>query len=227
MPAKAIVFDLFGTLITEDSDKVAHEALSKTLASMHNNAFNWEEHLRLYDELVTRGMSSLEATWEALSRLLRKSGLRPLISKDGLAKMHVDFHAKHAKLRPDALEALRSVREVVGKVGLVSDGDGEIVYAILEATGTKGFFDAVVTFDDCGVRKPNPLLFLTCLRRLGVSPADAVMIGDRCVDVEGSVKAGMRAVLLGNAKDCSVKPQAEVSSLLEAVDQALILLGLR
>lgn len=224
---KALVFDLFGTLITGDSDRVAHEALSKALADAYNGAFSWEEHLRLYDELVMRGMSSLDAAWEALLELLRRSGLKPSIGKDVLAKMHADFHAKYAKLRSDALEALRRAKEGVDRVGLVTDGDGEIVYAILEATGIKGFFSAVITFEDCGVRKPNPRLFLTCLKELGVSPIDAVMIGDRCVDVEGSVRAGMKAVLLGDARGCSVKPQAEARSLLEAVNKALILLGLR
>lgn len=224
---KAIVFDLFGTLITADSDRAAHEALAKALSEIHHEVFSWREHIELYDKLVVRGMSSLDAAWEALLELLRRTGLSPSISRDELSRMHTDFHGKYARLRPDALEALRRAREAVDKLGLLTDGDGEIVHAIVENTGVRKFFDVIVTFDDCGVRKPDPQLFLTCLRRLGVEPAYAVMIGDRCVDVEGSIRVGMKAVLLGSAENCSVKPHAEVSSLLEAVDKALILLGLR
>jgi len=223
---KAVIFDLFGTLIAGDSDRIAHEALSKALSKIHNNAFSWEDHLRLYNELVKHDVSSLDAVWEALLKLLHKAGLKPMVSRSDLSKMHADFHGRYAKLRPDAPEALRRAREAVDKLGLLTDGDREIVYAIVENTGIRKFFDVIVTFDDCGVRKPDPQLFLTCLRRLGVEPTYAVMIGDRCVDVEGSVKVGMKAVLLGSAENCSVKPHAEVSSLLEAVDKALVLLGL-
>jgi len=224
---KAIIFDLFGTLITADSDRVAHEALAKALSEMHHNAFSWREHMELYDKFVDHGLSSLDATWKALLELLSKTGLRPSVGKDELSRMHADFHGKYAKLRPDALEALRKAREAVDKLGLLTDGDREIVHTIVENTGIRRFFDAIVTFDDCSARKPDPRLFLTCLRRLDVDPAYAVMIGDRCVDIEGSIRVGMKAVLLGNAEGCSVKPHAEVSSLLEAVDKALALLDLR
>jgi len=221
------VFDLFGTLITSDSDEVAHEALSKALAEIHANVFDWEEHMRMYRELVGQGVSSLDATWEALLRSLHGTMSEPLVSKAELVRMHTEFHARYARLRPDAIPALKKAREFLDRVGLVTDGDGEIVYAVLEAVGILKYFDAIVTFNDCHVRKPDPCLFLTCLRKLSVRPENAVMIGDRCADVEGSTKVGMKAVLLGSSKYCNVKPHAEANDLLEAVDHALILLGIR
>jgi len=225
--SKAIIFDLFGTLITTDSDSEVHESLSKVLAKIHSDAFSWEEHLEIYSRLTKNGMSSLDATWEALLRLLRRTGLEPRIGKDALTKMHADLHAKHAKLAPGALNALRKAKRFAGYVGLLTDGDGVVVDAILKATGIKEFFDAIVTFDDCGVRKPDPCLFRACLRKLSVNASNAVMIGDRCVDVEGSIGVGMKTVLLNEGVDCSVEPDARAGDLLAAVDHALVLLGLR
>ena len=45
--------------------------------------------------------------------------------------------------------------------------------------------------------KPHPSIFRAVLDDLGVSPADAVMVGDSVgQDIEGALRAGMRAVLL-------------------------------
>lgn len=45
--------------------------------------------------------------------------------------------------------------------------------------------------------KPHPSIFRAVLDRLRVKPGDAVMVGDSVgQDVEGALRAGMRAVLL-------------------------------
>ena len=45
--------------------------------------------------------------------------------------------------------------------------------------------------------KPHPSIFLAALQLVDVAPADAVMVGDSVrQDVEGALRAGMRAILL-------------------------------
>ena len=44
----------------------------------------------------------------------------------------------------------------------------------------------------CGLpRKPDPAILLEAVRRLGVAPADCVMVGDALPDVEAARAAGM------------------------------------
>lgn len=50
--------------------------------------------------------------------------------------------------------------------------------------------------DGCGCRKPAPGLVLEAARRLGVAPADCVVIGDIGADVDAARAAGARAVLV-------------------------------
>ena len=45
--------------------------------------------------------------------------------------------------------------------------------------------------------KPHPSIFSTALARIGTRPEEAVMVGDSIrQDIEGALRAGMRAVLL-------------------------------
>jgi len=213
----AVIFDLFGTLILSESDERAHEALSQKLSALHGNVFRPEEHLSLYLKFVERGLPSLEATWLALKELLKKYGIKSAVTKEELSRMHVESHAKYATLREDGLGALRLARTHARKVGLLSDGDKVIVHAIVDALKIRHFFDAIVTFDDCMAKKPDPRLFRACLTKLGVPASEAVMIGDRCVDVEGAKRAGMTAVLLGGWRECKVPPDYVTESLLDAV----------
>jgi putative hydrolase of the HAD superfamily len=56
-------------------------------------------------------------------------------------------------------------------------------------------FDAVVTFDDTGERKPSPAPFRKVLEKLDVPPEQSMMIGDWAErDVVGGKSLGMKTV---------------------------------
>jgi putative hydrolase of the HAD superfamily len=56
-------------------------------------------------------------------------------------------------------------------------------------------FDAVVTFDDTKMRKPNREPFVEALKRLGVRAEEALMIGDWAErDVVGAAQVGMKTI---------------------------------
>jgi HAD superfamily hydrolase (TIGR01509 family) len=61
----------------------------------------------------------------------------------------------------------------------------------------RDFIAASVSSADHGYMKPHPSIFRKVLEDLRVQPADAVMVGDSVSqDIEGALRAGMRAVLL-------------------------------
>jgi putative hydrolase of the HAD superfamily len=64
--------------------------------------------------------------------------------------------------------------------------------------------------------KPHPSIFAAALQRLGVTAAEAVMVGDSFRhDIEGALAAGMRAVLLnrGDAAAPAVHGSARVPTI--------------
>lgn len=97
---------------------------------------------------------------------------------------------------PGVRVALAALRAQV-PVALVTDGEVDGQWRKVAALGLDRAFDVLVFSDRRGRahRKPDPLPFRDALARLGVDPADAVMVGDRPdKDVAGAVGVGMRAV---------------------------------
>jgi putative hydrolase of the HAD superfamily len=62
----------------------------------------------------------------------------------------------------------------------------------------------VIMSSQVGCAKPDPQIFATALERIGVSPAEALHIGDsEALDVEGAHAAGLRALLIDRAAEAS------------------------
>jgi putative hydrolase of the HAD superfamily len=81
------------------------------------------------------------------------------------------------------------------RIGVVSDAPRLQVWLRLCSLSLQHVFDAVVTFDDTGERKPGPAPFREVLGRLGVEPHEALMVGDWAErDVVGGKSLGMKTV---------------------------------
>jgi AHBA synthesis associated protein len=63
---------------------------------------------------------------------------------------------------------------------------------VLDAVGLLGHVDAVTGSDEVPSGKPDPAIVLLALRRLGVEPADAFMVGDSPLDLQAGRAAGTR-----------------------------------
>jgi len=79
------------------------------------------------------------------------------------------------------------------KLGVVSDAPGPQAWLRLCQLGLQHVFEAVVTFEDTRELKPSPAPFREVLRRLGVEPHEALMVGDwPARDMVGGKQLGMR-----------------------------------
>jgi HAD superfamily hydrolase (TIGR01662 family) len=71
----------------------------------------------------------------------------------------------------------------------------------LAALGIGAFVDAFFASADAGYRKPHPLIFERALAALGVTPAEAVMVGDElAADVAGARNAGLTGIWKRNGR---------------------------
>jgi beta-phosphoglucomutase-like phosphatase (HAD superfamily) len=68
------------------------------------------------------------------------------------------------------------------------------VEATLVPLGLRDHFEAVVSADDVGRGKPDPLVFLTAAERIGVAPARCVVVEDAPAGLEGARRGGMAAI---------------------------------
>ena len=190
---RAIVFDLDNTLT--DFMRMKEAAISAAIDGMIDAGFRLSppelrervnqiyreqglEFQRVFDELLQREFGEVDpkilASGIVAYRRARESTL--------VLYPHADM---------TLLELLR--RGI--RLGVVSDAPRLQVWMRLCGLGLQHVFDAVVTFDDTGERKPAPAPFREVLRRLGVDPHEAMMIGDWAErDVVGARSLGMKTV---------------------------------
>lgn len=103
-----------------------------------------------------------------------------------------------------AKEVLGELKQRGYKLGAVSNWDA-LLPGVLDCTGLSQYFDYIAASALERVAKPNPRIFQIVLDRLGISPQEAVHIGDSEDDVKGASAAGVRPILFDPYKQ---NPQA-------------------
>lgn len=77
---------------------------------------------------------------------------------------------------------------------------------ILEQIGLGSFFDTIADGTDIARSKPDPEVFLKAALKLGIAPADCVVVEDAKAGIEAAKAGGMTALaLFGDAKDCGLE----------------------
>jgi len=90
------------------------------------------------------------------------------------------------------LQILRALRGSGFPVAIASGSSHKSLDPVLQRYAI--VVDAVVTSEDVERGKPHPDLFLAAAERIGVAPADCLVIEDSDVGIEAAQRAGMRAM---------------------------------
>jgi putative hydrolase of the HAD superfamily len=90
---------------------------------------------------------------------------------------------------------LRKLKKQGYKLAIISDAPKLKAWIRLVSMGIDEFFDAVITFDDTGKRKPNNLPFRKTLEKMRIKPHEALMVGDSIKrDMIGAKAMGIKTV---------------------------------
>lgn len=130
-----------------------------------------------------------------------------LLSNYQISK-HLFEHAKQAaivaytkkkyellKPRPKVIQTLNTLKSKY-KLAIVTDAPREKAWQRLILAGLDHYFYPVVTYSDTLEEKPSPKPFLRALGKLGISPKEALFVGDnQNKDILGAKKAGMTTCL--------------------------------
>ncbi len=101
---------------------------------------------------------------------------------------------KGIDLLPGVPALLDAIVALGGKQAIGSSAPRRNLEMILDHTGTRSRFAAVVAMEDTPRGKPDPDVFLQAAKRLGVPPARCLVLEDAPVGVQAAKSAGMRAV---------------------------------
>jgi len=112
------------------------------------------------------------------------------------------------ELFPDAPEVLAELKAKGKHLALITTSQRRMVVPVLKKFGIYELFEAIITDDDVTKeqRKPHPKPLLMALEKMGGSPEESIMVGDRDKDIVGGHNAGTDSVLF-----CSVEHQQHYS----------------
>ena len=209
MPIKAVLFDMFDTLMLIEKD---HEFYTPSIQRMYRylcrqgidvpfqkfiDTYNIERD-RLYAKAdikleephfnvrITETLKALGYTYEVSS---------PIVSA-ATGEFCEEF-MKYVRIEENTNSVLKELHSKY-RLGIISNfAIPECVYQLLRTEGIDILFEVVVVSGAVNKRKPSPEIFKSTLSKLGVSASETVFVGDTIdADVEGAKAVGMRAVYI-------------------------------
>jgi HAD superfamily hydrolase (TIGR01549 family) len=220
MTVKAVLFDMFDTLMLIEKD---HAFYSPAVKSMHTylaqngvqvsfaafrdayikarDALYEEADQKMeephFDFRVKNALQILGYTTEAQSSLVQ--GATDAFCQEFMTYVRID----------DNTTPVLKDLQAQYRLGIVSNfAIPECVTKLLAKHELSDFFDVVIVSAAVNKRKPNPEIFKIALEKLKLQPAQAVFVGDTVdADVKGGKEAGMKTVYLER------RPQKELETI--------------
>ncbi len=99
---------------------------------------------------------------------------------------------------------------------IITNGFDEVQHLKLKNSGIKKHFTTITTSEEVGVKKPNPLIFSSALKKANILASQSIMIGDSFeADILGAEAVGMKT-LLYNCRNITIPENYDsVNTLIE------------
>ncbi len=205
---KAIFFDIDDTLY--DSTKLTTMARQNSIRAMIDSGLPVKDEEKLHtllNEIIKKHGSNYGKHYD---RLLEELDLEvdPKIIAAGVVAYE---HTKEGYLTtfPGVIPTLLKLKEKY-KLGVISNGLAVKQWEKLIDLGIHHLFDVVATSEELGFSKPQKEIFLHAVEKLGLSPEECIMVGDRLdTDILGGNLAGIKTVYLRKGKYGTESPRKD------------------
>jgi HAD superfamily hydrolase (TIGR01509 family) len=186
---KALLFDLDGTLAETDS--------------LHFQI--WQDFLRGYGLIIDRAFYKAKISGRLNPDIVAE--LLPQLSsaeqEDFIERKEAEFRNSADSLTPLAglMELLDWAEEQNLKIAVVTNAPRENARFMLEALHLQNRFLTVVIGDDLPMGKPSPLPYQEALRRLEVTPDEAIAFEDSPSGLRSALAANIFTVGIASTHD--------------------------
>jgi len=195
MKYKAVIFDLFGTLIMNFSYSEYESALVElaTILGAPPEDFT-QKWLGSSRERMTGILPTPRANIEYLCQEL---GINPDEAQRKQAiQVTMDFTVRAMVPKTGAVETITQLKSDGYKIGLISDCSGQAVQ-VWKNTPFAPLFDVTVFSCEAGMQKPDPRIYRIATDKMGIAPEDCLYIGDGSShELTGAREVGMHPVLI-------------------------------
>jgi putative hydrolase of the HAD superfamily len=197
---KAVIFDLFGTLVENfsrgDYEKTLTEMATVLGAPPDDFIRLWADTFNLR---ATGVFQNAEACVEHICQELRVPVNDSQVKQTG--RIRLDYTSRNIKPQPGSVEVLTSLKSNGYKTALISDCTAETPL-VWQKTPLAPLFDVTIYSCKVGIKKPDPHIYLMATESLGVKPSDCLYIGDgSSKELTGALRVGMHPVLIRHPND--------------------------
>jgi len=220
---KAITFDLWDTLVHDDSDEPKRKARGLLPKKEQRRRVLWEALDRqqaidadrvslaydVADAAFNKVWHDQHVTWPIATRLeVILLGLQRVLPETDFSAVVRAHEVMEVDIPPDLLAGCDdALQELSGRyqLAIVSDAivsPGHCLRQLLEKHGILKYFSGFAFSDEVGHSKPHRCMFESAAGQLGVELQEMVHIGDRDHnDIRGPHALGMKAVLFTASRD--------------------------
>lgn len=200
MKIKHVFFDLDHTLwdFEKNSDLTFQKVFDKQNIKVDLNDFlevykplNFK-YWRLYrEEKVTKSelrYGRLKNTFDAINYSISDDLI------DVIAIEYIEFLPHFNHLFEGTFEILEYLKDKY-QLHIITNGFEEIQAKKMDSSKISHYFDAIITSESVGVKKPNPKVFEYALKVANATKENSIMIGDSIeADILGALNIGMQAI---------------------------------
>ena len=209
MPIKAVLFDMFDTLMLIEKD---HGFYAPAMQRMyrylkeHGIDVPFEKFEQTYINERDKIFAEADATFEEphfyvrIAATLRALGYNYEVSSPIVAEATSEFYIefmKFVRIDPNTERTLQALHKKY-HLGVVSNfAIPECVLSLLHQSKIEHFFDVIIISGAVNKRKPHQDIFKRALDMMNVKAEEAIFVGDTIdADIEGAKAAGMKAVYI-------------------------------
>ncbi len=188
MSFAAVLFDFDGVLV--DTEEAIYQAWLRTFQAHGHD---------LPLEVYTRCIGSDFATWSPKTHLEELSGLAfDWHDLDARRQEEILHDLSGEGTMPGVIDLLEQLTRMGIRRAVVSSSSHHWVDGWLEKLAFADHFETVVCRGDAPQIKPAPDLYLEAAKRLGLLPADCLVIEDSLNGMKAAKAAGMKAWIVPN-----------------------------
>lgn len=201
MAAKGVIFDVDGTLVDTND---AH-------------AWAWEEAFERYGYAVPFdrirpliGMGGDNLVPELTD--IPKDDPKQKELGEAWKKIFQSKYLHRIRAFPQTRALFERLKAEGLRLGVASSAKKELLDKLLEIAEVRDLVEQTTSSDDASSSKPDPDIVGAALEKLGLSPKEAVMVGDTPYDIEAAGRLGVATIALrcGGFADESLAGAAEI-----------------
>lgn len=163
-------------------------------------------------------ISKEKLKWFRFYLTLKDCGKYDQVLAKKLDAFYLNEAPKKKTLIPGTMELLEYLSGDY-KLHILTNGFNEVQFTKLENSGLISFFQTIITSEDAGALKPDPLIFKYAMQKANAKMDESLMVGDIYdVDILGAKNAGMDQAFYNPEKEMVPEPVSfELSSLSQLI----------